>query len=114
MVSLLLPAHQELPFNDRRANFQSRNIMKTLMMITTMHVITNTEFAMIQTFTSSGFSWRQTENAVISATHCYRKQRKVWQLSPVWEYRSIVTYCAEAKCFGVGGEWLQWPNVTTV
>jgi hypothetical protein len=58
------PVQKKFPVIDRRANFQSRNNANTLMTITTIHVMSNTEFAMIQTFTNSGFSWGQKEDAV--------------------------------------------------
>jgi hypothetical protein len=93
VAPLTLPAHKKVPFIDRRANLQSRNNINTLMTITTIHVMRNTEFAMIQTFTNSGFSWGQTEDAVITATYYHGKQGKVGQITPASEYLSEVAYC---------------------
>jgi hypothetical protein len=70
---LILPAHKIPPFIDRRANFHSTNNMNTARTVTAMQAMKNTEFAMIQIFTNSGFSWRQTENVVVTAAYCQRK-----------------------------------------
>jgi hypothetical protein len=70
---LILPAHKILPFIDRRANFHSTNNMNTSRTVTAIQAMKNTEFAMIQIFTNSGFSWGQRENAVVSAALCQRK-----------------------------------------
>jgi hypothetical protein len=67
-----LPVHKKLLFIDTRANFQSRNNINTLIMITTMDVMSNTEFTMIQTFTNNGFSWGQRKETVIPVTNWMR------------------------------------------
>ena len=59
MGPLILPAHKILPFIDAMANFHSTNNMNILMTVTKTQDIKNTEFAMIQIFTNSGFSWGQ-------------------------------------------------------
>jgi hypothetical protein len=53
----LLPVHKKLLFSDIKANFQSKNNINTLIMITTIDVMSKTEFTMIQIFTNNGFSW---------------------------------------------------------
>jgi hypothetical protein len=55
------------------ANFHATNNMNIHRTVTAVHVMKNTEFVMIQIFTSSGFSWGQRENAVVTAAYCQRK-----------------------------------------
>jgi hypothetical protein len=70
---LILPAQIILPFTDRRANFHSTNNMNTSRTANAIQAMKNTEFAMIQIFNNSGFSWGQRKNAVVSAALCQRK-----------------------------------------
>jgi hypothetical protein len=59
----ILPAQKVATLIDIKAICQSENNMNTLMMNDMQHAIRNTEFAMIQIITNSGFSWGQRENA---------------------------------------------------
>jgi len=47
--------------------------MNTHRTVTAAYAMKNTEFAIIQIFTNSGFSWGQRENAVVTAAYCQRK-----------------------------------------
>ena len=73
MDPLILPAHKTLPFIDRRAISHSKNNMNRARTVIAIHAMKNTEFGMIQIFTSSGFSWGQRENAVVTEVNWQRK-----------------------------------------
>jgi hypothetical protein len=70
---IILPALKQVAFIDRRANCQSENNKYRLMKNVRKHAPRNTEFAMIQIISNSGFSWGQRENATETAVYCHRK-----------------------------------------
>jgi hypothetical protein len=72
MGPIILPAHKQVMFIDRRAICHSENNMNTLLTNAIKHAIRNTELAMIHIITISGFSWGQRENATETAVYCHR------------------------------------------